>query len=59
MKVFEWIDWLSKQPPENEVLLCDPDTQWLLPLRTGSTFDTVEQPPENSVIVYAEYSDHS
>ncbi len=59
MTVAEWIDWLKAKPQEAEVLLRDPDTEWLLPLRTEPGFDTdlPDQPP-NSVLVFADYIDH-
>lgn len=57
MKVKDWIEWLSKQPPENEVMLRDPHTEWYLPLRTTPFFNDWDAMPADWTPVFAEYND--
>lgn len=56
MTVAQWINWLGAQPPENEVVLCDPDTEWFLTLQTNPRYEILrEGAPANSTLVFAEY----
>lgn len=56
MTVKELIEWLQQQPADAEVVLRDPDTEWLLPLKVG---DVPGVPMSDSkpgeVVVHAEY----
>lgn len=54
MKVREWIEWLSNQPAENEVVLRDPDTDWYLVLKTAPIFPSDDAPPATTA-VFADY----
>jgi hypothetical protein len=56
VKVKDWIEWLSKQPPDNEVVLCDPDTEWWLVLKAEPTYPAGDV-PANSTSVFADYHD--
>lgn len=56
MKVREWIEWLQQQPSENEVELCDPDTEWWLELlRKDQGPSWLPAPKDGVTAVYAEY----
>lgn len=58
MKVSEWIEWLKTQPQNADLLLCDPDTEWFLPLQTEHTYSGMSDgAPPNSVVVFAEYGE--
>ena len=56
MKIREWIEWLQGQPAENELMLCDPDTQWHLPLQMTPGFPH-HDPTPGETLVYAPYLD--
>ena len=56
MKVREWIEWLKRQPQENEVVLRDPDTEWYLPLLAAPTFPYDDDTREGRTTVFAEYN---
>jgi hypothetical protein len=57
MIVKDWIEWLQKQPPDNELILKDPDTEWLLPLRVQEDYPVGDIPPPKTTIVFASYYD--
>lgn len=58
MKVHELIALLQEAPPEFEMVLCDPDTGWTLPLLWGDGYPVPQRGnPPNVVFVTASYSD--
>lgn len=55
MTVSEFIEWLKKQPQENEVVVRDADTEWLLPALKSPALPCDEITKDGTTIIYTSY----